>query len=327
MEEFLSSLLKGIKERNRSGFWFTFIFSWCIYNWKVIVILFFEPKESFGKHSLLDAIEILNPNSKTICAFITALFISALLPWIHSGIAWYNRFVLRRKEKWVLNAEGYNGPADPERILTLYNQLAAERQKSLKSKIDFDQLKLEKENLKKEKDEAFASYFKLQMEPLVKTNEELQKNATNYSTKFQNAITEYAPYQQPIELDCKSIEILEFSEGRNSFMLPLIGSKAQTDELFNRNNIGQKNFITIQNNEIIINNSAHKVYGLKNIYNESTNIKETYFFYNGSMQKSPYDFSILIISNIHNYSILTFYGYFNTNIEVPTVYIGKATAK
>lgn len=323
MEEFFSSLIKGFRERNKSGVWFTVLLCWCIYYWEIVVIILWEPNSSFGKHSLVDLIKMsYKPNDLWI-PIVYSFLITLFMPYIHAGVSWYNRLAFRVREKWVLSAENYNGPVSPDRLIDLLNIVKIEKDKNKQAKLDYDELKRKYEEIYKEKTDNFNDYNHKSISPLKDQIQELTNTNENLLKSQREIVSKFAPFQNKIDLICISIIREEYGSNLLGFFVPLIDNKHLLVSKYESKNTSYS-YISIQNETIYIDKIAHKVIASKTHYNPTTNVDETHIFIENKRKQGEY--TLLIIFMAHGYYCLTFYNYFDSSMDVPTVFLGKLTA-
>lgn len=93
-----------LAERARSPFYGSFIISWLIWNWRIILTIFFLKKEDFGTMNVVDYIEVkyLKINDYLWIPLIFTAFFILVLPWVDYLIIWYTEFNKRKKVEKTL---------------------------------------------------------------------------------------------------------------------------------------------------------------------------------------------------------------------------------
>lgn len=107
-----------LAERAKSPFYGSFIISWLIWNWRIVLTVFLLKKEDLGALNVVDYIEekYLKINDYLWIPLIFTAFFILILPWVDYLIIWYTEFNKRKKvektlevgKKTIVSAEQYS---------------------------------------------------------------------------------------------------------------------------------------------------------------------------------------------------------------------------
>ena len=101
----ISDIYKELKERLASPFFFSFIISWCIFNWKIIIGLFFD-KVSDLRPEYKNYIDLVSKNSDGDkifkYPFYAALAYTFLYPFFRNGIYIFQAWTKTWGDNWAL---------------------------------------------------------------------------------------------------------------------------------------------------------------------------------------------------------------------------------
>lgn len=119
-----------LAERARSPFYGSFIISWLIWNWRIVLTIFFLRKEDFGTMNVVDYIEVkyLKINDYLFIPLIFTAFFILVLPWVDYLIIWYSEFNKRKKVEKTLEI-GKKSIVSGEQHFALRQKYEEERNK------------------------------------------------------------------------------------------------------------------------------------------------------------------------------------------------------
>ena len=99
-------LMASIRERIKNLLIYSFLFAWCIYNWRTLLVLFFYSSEDVladGYGSKLDAIDnLLSGTTSLWYPLVSALLFTFFFPLIRNTIGVFNAWMTRWGTDWNL---------------------------------------------------------------------------------------------------------------------------------------------------------------------------------------------------------------------------------
>lgn len=116
-EEFRKSINSVLYERVVSPLFGTFIFTWLVWNWKILVLLFFvnEEKLNTTKAEFI-AVNFNNSNNLIIYPIISTAILLTIVPFISNGAYWLNL----KFQKWRYDQKNH---IERRKLLTIEQSL------------------------------------------------------------------------------------------------------------------------------------------------------------------------------------------------------------
>jgi hypothetical protein len=106
----ISEILDDIKLRLSSPFIFSFIISWCIWNWRIPLGLIWYDSTELEQHGSLSVFEFIKTHARGhkafLWPFLSALAYTLVFPWLNTVIKWYSDWVISMREKRSLELLG-----------------------------------------------------------------------------------------------------------------------------------------------------------------------------------------------------------------------------
>lgn len=137
-----------LSERVRSPFYGSFIISWIVWNWRIILTVLFLKKEDFGSLNLIEyiATTYLNIYDCVLIPLALSAFFLLILPWIDYFIVWHAELNKRMKIDRQLEV-GKKYKVSGEVYYNLKTKYENERKKISELDVDYKELET---NYKKE---------------------------------------------------------------------------------------------------------------------------------------------------------------------------------
>ena len=238
-----------LAERAKSPFYGSFIISWLIWNWRIVLTVFFYKVKNYNGLSITDVIatKYLNIYSCIWIPLFMSAFFLLILPWVDYLIIWYSEINKRKKVAKQLEVSGRYS-IDGSIYNDLVQKYDEERRKTGIAETD---IKTAKEDLKKSKEIVFEQKNKIDefgrdRQQLIAKTSEIEDRLSKLQnrgdlTKFfkgrwtrsyqTNANGMGAPKEQEIEIRNYEYYILIGTQMQKEYDLMLIDFDPDSEKL------------------------------------------------------------------------------------------------
>lgn len=146
-DDFKTSFVDLIKERTSTPLWANFIFVWCVFNWHVLVLVFYS-----NSGNAVDLIEIIKQHNFApfLLVFFCSVIVTVIVPLINIGVFFVINWSKQKKDNIRVNFSGQRiyTSEDYNKVNSLY-QFEKERFENLNRKFtDIEKNALEDRNAK-----------------------------------------------------------------------------------------------------------------------------------------------------------------------------------
>jgi len=136
----LNAFIENIKDRLNNPIIFSFLLSWAVFNWQIVIALFWDTPFGVGRnnYSLIDYISAnLNVTHSLLYPFLSAVVYTLVSPPIKNIVVAFQNWNFRWGEKWNLNILK-EGKISIDKYFSLKENYEA-RRKNLEAMIDSEE--------------------------------------------------------------------------------------------------------------------------------------------------------------------------------------------
>lgn len=146
-DDFKTSFVDLIKERTSTPLWANFIFVWCIFNWHVLVLIFYS-----NSGNAIDLIELIKQHNFApfLLIFFCSVIVTVIVPLINIGVFYVINWSKQKKDNIRVNFSGQRIYTSEEynKVNSLY-QIEKEKFENLNRKFtDIEKRALDDRNAK-----------------------------------------------------------------------------------------------------------------------------------------------------------------------------------
>jgi hypothetical protein len=199
--DFKTSILGYLKERTSTPLWPNFILVWCIYNWHILIIIFYSDSGNASK--IIE--KISNHDFSFWWPFIWAILVTLIIPGLNNLMFWVveNLRVMRNDLRISISGREMKDKEKFEKVVNEYNLMEQELKQIRSEKIDWNKERLVHINLVHEfnsyqnKFKKLDKYSEYEISNLMEANQKLIDGENAYdSLKKEIEIPKFLLYKK-----------------------------------------------------------------------------------------------------------------------------------